>query len=598
MDCFLQGGQASSSIGYENVNYFYSFFVKLLIFALLPILLAIVSYLVWSVQKWWRKLKEFDTNKSIATMVISLFIIHPNIVQYMFNDFNCQDVDGTLRVQVDLSIVCYSKVHSFWSYSIAVPSIIVWGLGIPLFALILMRRERHQLTALTTKEKFGFLYNGYQQEMYYWEILIMYRKIGLIFISVFLQSQGVITQAMLVFLLMILFLILNMRKKPFVSMTINDLETISLLTSAITIYCGVFYISNVSAEDKAVMPATVKNSITLSPTMSLIFFLMIMAVNMGFFGYWVYKMLQEVQNTLVKKFEKPYLMLCLCGDRVALEKQKNKQAIDEENEMLREHYYKAVRNLKTLYTSGKLVLTHQTLERALVYLNEERYMESLGLAKREISLKDQRRYTRVTQGGMVKENEKEKQMYGEAHLQRRPAKGDPLDIDDRFFEGHLRDSFYAPHHHKRAESQSSRGAMLANQTTHAALISSDENQSSSQTLQGIVVKGDFLDPVEREELIRERARQEKLRQNAEDEGDDKHDDGKSAQIEKPGEKPPGANIEKLLHKGEIKVQQQQRKKVIKNVKQKVVRPIGLQRPGLTHSTVKMVPDNKPKMGNK
>lgn len=359
VDCFLQGGQASTSNGsLENTNYFYSFFVKLLIFALLPLLIALVSWAVWSVQKCWKKLKEFEINKAIATMVISLFIIHPNIVQYMFNDFNCQDVDGTPRVQVDLSIVCYSRVHSFWSYSIAVPSIIVWGLGIPFFALILMYRERHQLTAITTKEKFGFLYNGYQQEMFYWEILIMYRKIALIFISVFMQSQGVITQAMLVFLLMILFLILNMRKKPFVSLTINDLETISLLTSAITIYCGVFYISNVSADDKAAMPASVKNSVTLSPTMSLIFFLMIMAVNMGFFGYWVYKMLQEVKNTLVKKFEKPYLMVCLCGDRATLEKQKNKQAVDEENEMLREHYYKAVRNLKALYTSGKLVLTH------------------------------------------------------------------------------------------------------------------------------------------------------------------------------------------------------------------------------------------------
>jgi hypothetical protein len=56
-----------------------------------------------------------------------------------------------------------------------------------------MRRERHTLTSLTTKEKFGFLYNGYQADMYYWEILIMYRKIALIFVSVFLQSQGVIT---------------------------------------------------------------------------------------------------------------------------------------------------------------------------------------------------------------------------------------------------------------------------------------------------------------------------------------------------------------------------------------------------------------------
>ena len=64
----------------------------------MPILLALVSYLVWGTKKWVKKLPAFETNKAVATLVISLFIVHPNIVQYMFNDFNCQDVDGTSRV--------------------------------------------------------------------------------------------------------------------------------------------------------------------------------------------------------------------------------------------------------------------------------------------------------------------------------------------------------------------------------------------------------------------------------------------------------------------------------------------------------------------
>ena len=59
---------------------------------------------------------------------------------------------------------------------------------------------------------------------------------------------------MLVFLMMVIFLIVNLKKKPFVSLTLNDLETISLLTSAISIYCGVFFITDVSASDLAAMP--------------------------------------------------------------------------------------------------------------------------------------------------------------------------------------------------------------------------------------------------------------------------------------------------------------------------------------------------------
>ena len=238
------------------------------------------------------------------------------------------------------------------------PSIVVWGLGIPFFAFVLMFRERKNLMQIEVKEKFGFLYNGYQSDLFFWEIVIMYRKIAMIFIAVFIQPQGVITQAMIVFLIMVLFLIANLKKKPYVSMALNDLETLSLITSAVSIYCGIFFITDIPDKDFKKIPESVKGVINLSETTRTVFFLIIMFSNAGFFGYWVYKMLQEVKNTLIKKFEKIYLLLCLCNDRVKLDRMKNKQKIDEENEMLREHYFKALGKLKQLYKDGKLILTH------------------------------------------------------------------------------------------------------------------------------------------------------------------------------------------------------------------------------------------------
>lgn len=90
------------------------------------------------------------------------------------------------------------------------------------------------------------MYAGYQNKFYYWEILIMYRKIAMIFIAVFITPYGVIVQAMIVFLLMILFLILTLKKKPYMSISLNELEAISLVTSTVSIYCGIFFITSVS----------------------------------------------------------------------------------------------------------------------------------------------------------------------------------------------------------------------------------------------------------------------------------------------------------------------------------------------------------------
>ena len=105
----------------------------------------------------------------------------------MFAVFNCYDVDGDLRIYSDLSILCYDGNFNLFAYGVALPGIILWGLGIPFFAFILLTRDKERLNKLEIREKLGFLYRGYKKQYYYWESVIMYRKIVLIFIAVFIQ---------------------------------------------------------------------------------------------------------------------------------------------------------------------------------------------------------------------------------------------------------------------------------------------------------------------------------------------------------------------------------------------------------------------------
>jgi hypothetical protein len=78
---------------------------------------------------------------------------------------------------------------------VALPALIIWGLGIPCMAWVFIYQKRNELHLVDTKAKFGFLYNGYRiPQAYYWEIIIMYRKIFVIFIQVFLGQLGKIVQ--------------------------------------------------------------------------------------------------------------------------------------------------------------------------------------------------------------------------------------------------------------------------------------------------------------------------------------------------------------------------------------------------------------------
>jgi len=240
VDCFLGSKSNSTTPDESGMRVFWQ---KMIMYALMPFLLALVSYIVWWVHSAYKKY-EMPYGKTISTLVILLFLVHPNIVEYMFNGFYCIDIDGEPRIREDLRVVCWQTEHKLYGFMLALPSIVVWGLGIPFFAFTLLTRERETLDKLATKEKFGFLYNGYKKDFYYWEIVIMYRKIAIIFIAVFISSSGVVTQALIVFLLLIIFIVINLKKAPFMTVVLNDLETLSMVTSMVTVYCGLFYISN------------------------------------------------------------------------------------------------------------------------------------------------------------------------------------------------------------------------------------------------------------------------------------------------------------------------------------------------------------------
>ena len=139
---------------------------------------------------------------------------------------------------------CYTDFrHSQVAYYVALPSIVIWGLGIPAVLYTMMRKKFDKLITPNFKKQFGFLFNGYKPHNYYWEVVIMYRKILCIFVAVFLRPQGIIVQALVLLIMLGVFLQANNTNRPFKTRQLNDIENMSVATQIITIYCGIFFIS-------------------------------------------------------------------------------------------------------------------------------------------------------------------------------------------------------------------------------------------------------------------------------------------------------------------------------------------------------------------
>jgi len=190
--------------------------MKVAIMAFLPIGLGGISWLVWWVICRIRKQMEQMHTKFIATLVLLLFLVHPAMTKRMADVFNCTNYDGVSRLDDDFQVKCFEDpTHFETAYYIALPSLIIWGLGIPAAVFALMRKNIDKLSTEKVKQQFGFLFNGYKRHNYYWEIVIMYRKILCIFIAVFLRPQGVIVQALVLLIMLGIFLQANNSNRPF-----------------------------------------------------------------------------------------------------------------------------------------------------------------------------------------------------------------------------------------------------------------------------------------------------------------------------------------------------------------------------------------------
>ncbi len=126
---------------------------------------------------------------------------------------------------------------------------IVWCICFPLISLWYITRNRVAIVKVNDEDfrvMNGYLYEGFKSDFYFWEYLILGRKYILISVCIFMTNYGIMTQALTVLLVLVLFLVLTARKRPFINEYLFDLEAISLATSMISVYAGLFYLADTS----------------------------------------------------------------------------------------------------------------------------------------------------------------------------------------------------------------------------------------------------------------------------------------------------------------------------------------------------------------
>ena len=187
-------------------------------------------------------------DRSIVSVLILIYLSYTTIARHLAQIFVCRDLtdlhpdhDGTPHkyLVADMSFQCGVSSHTTWVI-LAILFGLLYVVGAPLFwGLMLAVSDR---TSHRVGYRFGFLYKGTYNEMWWWEFLVLFRKLVLVLAAVYAREDPVrgayaciyVLEASLVFHLMI---------GPFESRRQRRLEFASLGLLLFTYHAGVLYSS-------------------------------------------------------------------------------------------------------------------------------------------------------------------------------------------------------------------------------------------------------------------------------------------------------------------------------------------------------------------
>ena len=206
----------------------------------------------------------------ITAITVVMFMIHPNITRQFFMVLSCKSIGGIADPGAsfmlgDLSEPCYSAQHVLFILVLGVPMLIFWVLGIPLFAWVILYRNRALIQAPVTgtsailraqkkvfEAQMAFLYRGYKPTRYYWFLVELFRKVALVGIAVFFPG-ALHTQLMMASLLIFVCILAQIFAKPFENRIPGAVEFLSLGTSFMIFFLANFlFVETVSHTAKVV----------------------------------------------------------------------------------------------------------------------------------------------------------------------------------------------------------------------------------------------------------------------------------------------------------------------------------------------------------
>lgn len=227
---------------------FYSdaFYISIVAAALAPITIVIVLLAIWGVLLLiFKAIKYTVTTLQVIlvnVIIAGLAYAYPFIVRVTFSAFLCQTIEpGEQWVRAALAVRCWDKQHLKFTLGASLPSLLIWGVGLPALACLYLVREKKSREKPRHAE---FVWRGFKEKLSLWEVGVMLCKALVAVAYVFTARMVSTVQALVLIAVLSLVLLCQRMYHPYQETVCNRVALISLGTVWMTAYAGLYFSSS------------------------------------------------------------------------------------------------------------------------------------------------------------------------------------------------------------------------------------------------------------------------------------------------------------------------------------------------------------------
>eukprot|EP00942_MAST-04A_sp_MAST-4A-sp1_P003014 g3014.t1 len=219
------------------------FVIKLFGMLLIPMVIVPFAYCgihccrkIWPNDGHWK-------DQFVASVVLLWYLAFPSIVQKLAMLIRCTSrINGVRYAVVDPRVPCFVGEHSSVFWTSGFPGFVIYVIGLPSVGVYTLKHADR--LSPDTQLRYGILYDGYSEKYWYWEVVVVLRKIAIILIGGFMDGQAQILAMQLV-----LFFVLFVTAicQPFSHTHLLHLELLSLAVCFVTFWIGSMFLAE-SAE--------------------------------------------------------------------------------------------------------------------------------------------------------------------------------------------------------------------------------------------------------------------------------------------------------------------------------------------------------------